>query len=278
LVNPTILNELARSLLSGEHLRLTPLELIRLLRLNLPGVDSALAKQVIRQMVEAKELLYTNHFSISHLELNRLGVTQVSDRISLRSATAPSFSKSRQIEILLSSGAAFGRGDHPTTRLALRSLDRIVHSLLREQGRKNDRSYTALDVGTGSGVLAMAAVMLGMCRAIGLDTDPVACYEAQGNLRINELHGRLAIVAGSLDVVKRGKFDLVLANLRPPTLCALMPQLKDISSPSSFWVLSGFRPCETSALVACLPDDFSVLWNETEQDWAVLGVGRAGGV
>jgi ribosomal protein L11 methyltransferase len=211
------------------------------------------------------------------LELNRLGVTQVSDRIALRSAAASPISKSKMIEIVLSSGAAFGRGDHPTTRLALRGLDRIVHHLQSDRGCKNDRSYTALDVGTGSGVLAMAAVMLGACRAIGLDTDPVACYEAQGNLRINELHGRLAIVAGSLDVVKRGQFDLVMANLRPPTLCALMPQLEDISSALSFWVLSGFRPSETGALVACLPDGFSVLWDETEQDWAVLGVGRTGG-
>jgi ribosomal protein L11 methyltransferase len=277
LVNPTILKALARSLLSREHLRLTPSELIRLLRLHLPGVDSALAKQVIRQMVDAQELLYTSHFSISHLELNRLGVTQVSDRIALRSAAASPISKSKIIEIVLSSGAAFGKGDHPTTRLALRGLDRIVHHLRPDRGRKNDRAYTALDVGTGSGVLAMAAVMLGACRAIGLDTDPVACYEAQANLRINELHGRLAIVAGSLDAVKRGQFDLVMANLRPPTLCALMPQLEDISSVSSFWVLSGFRPSETGALVACLPDGFSVLWDETEQDWAVLGVGRTGG-
>jgi ribosomal protein L11 methyltransferase len=276
LVNPTNLKALARSLLSREHLRLTPSELIRLLRLHLPGVDSALAKQVIRQMVDAQELLYTNHFSISHLELNRQGRTQVSDRIALRTAAAPSISKSKMIEIVLSSGAAFGRGDHPTTRLAFRGLDRIVLHLRPDRGR-NDRAYTALDVGTGSGVLAMAAVMLGACRAIGLDTDPVACYEAQGNLRLNELHGRLAIVAGSLEAVKRGQFDLVMANLRPPTLCALMPQLEDISSVSSFWVLSGFRPSETGALVACLPDGFTVLWDETEQDWAVLGVGRTGG-
>jgi ribosomal protein L11 methyltransferase len=269
LVDPVIIRNLVRGLLSGEHLRVTPSELIRLVRLRLPGVEPALARQVIRRMVDSQELLYTNHFSISHLELNHFGTVQVSDRIVLRSATAPSYPKSKKIEIVLSKGAAFGRGDHPTTRLALRSMDRIVHLL-------QDRPYTALDVGTGSGVLAMAAVMIGACRAIGLDTDLVACYEAQGNLRINELQGRLAIVAGSLDVVRGGKFDLVMANLRPPTLCALMPQLEDISSASSFWVLSGFRPSEASALISCLPDGFSVLWDETEQDWAVLGVGRTG--
>ncbi len=273
MIDHAVLKQHVRDLLSGKDLRITPSELIRLLRVRLPEINSAQAKTAIRRMVDDRALVYTNHFSISHLELNRLDSVRVSEGIVLRSIPAHCVVGPKQDEIILSSGSAFGRGDHPTTRLALRGLDRAVGRL---NERHNERTFAALDVGTGSGVLAIAAVMLGACRAIGLDTDPVACYEAQRNVRINGFTDSIAIVAGSMDAVKSGKFDLVMANLRPPTLSALMPQLEAVSSTGSLWVLSGFRPSESAALISRLPTGFTVMWHEMEQDWSVLGVGRAG--
>ena len=100
-------------------------------------------------------------------------------------------------------GPAFGSGFHPTTALCVEMLDEIVQN-------RNPRSV--LDVGTGSGILALAALTLGVPRAVGIDIDADALSYAARNRRLNGLNERLALIRGGPDAVA-GRWPLVTANI-----------------------------------------------------------------
>lgn len=144
---------------------------------------------------------------------------------------------SRQ-EIIVDPGPSFGAGDHPTTIMALEFLERA----LSEASHGGTGSTTVLDVGTGTGVLAIAAVLLGADFAVGLDIDPAAIFTARRNLSLNGLGDSefraspVQMAIGSADAV-RGPFALVMANLAAPTLLNLRPQI--VPQTGSFLVLSG---------------------------------------
>lgn len=109
---------------------------------------------------------------------------------------------------------AFGTGLHGSTRVCLRHLRRMLG------GGRGARVAKVLDVGTGSGVLAIAALHLGVPEAIGLDADVESVREARRNAARNHVERRIALVAGGPETVT-GRYPLVLANLTAPTLAAL---------------------------------------------------------
>jgi ribosomal protein L11 methyltransferase len=111
--------------------------------------------------------------------------------------------------------AAFGTGLHPTTAMCLEAI---------EEALQPAAAATLLDVGTGSGVLALAALLMGVPQALGLDTDAEALRAAAENARLNVLDGRLQLVRGGPDAVT-GTWPLVVANLLAASLVELAPVL-----------------------------------------------------
>lgn len=116
------------------------------------------------------------------------------------------------IEIILDPKQAFGTGHHATTRMLLEWLEEIVCG-----------GESILDVGTGSGLLAMVALRLGATRAVGIDNDPVAVECAQEYAKANRFGEELLLQCGSLQA--EDMFDLVLANLDRQTLIRLAEPL-----------------------------------------------------
>ena len=110
---------------------------------------------------------------------------------------------------------AFGTGLHPTTALCLEALQDILQPAVPQ---------AALDVGTGSGVLALAALTLGVPRALGIDTDDGALRVAAENARINALEGRLQLQRGATDTLT-ATWPLVLANVLAAPLIEMAPSL-----------------------------------------------------
>lgn len=259
-------------LLENEHLRMTPSDLERELFQRIPNITRATIRSKVRELVSLGQLTYTQHFSTTHLEINYHRKVQVSERIVLSPYEQACIDPGRHLTIHLRSGLAFGAGDHPTTRLVLKSMDEIVATKQRESPFPIKQ---ALDVGTGSGILAIAAAGLGAENVVGVDIDPVACHEASGNVRLNHLDHRVRITPAPLEALFDHQFDLVTMNLRPPTILELCPNLMALSSPAAVWILSGFRKEEQNHLRRQLPKEMSTLLLQKEQNgWAAFAVER----
>jgi ribosomal protein L11 methyltransferase len=130
-------------------------------------------------------------------------VLRVGRRMVIRPTWREHDAQPEEVVIALDPGMAFGTGLHPTTRLCLAGLERWADEGLVE-------GASVLDVGTGSGILAVGAALLGASRVVGVDTDPIAVEAAGANAARNGVG--LDLRRGSLPVVG-GPFDLVLANL-----------------------------------------------------------------
>jgi ribosomal protein L11 methyltransferase len=136
------------------------------------------------------------------------------------------------ITIVIEPSMGFGTGHHATTRLCLAALQR-----LRLRGR------TAADVGTGSGVLAIAISRLGASRVVGLDSDPDALESAAQNLRLNPA-ADVELRLGDLESAALVPADLVVANLTGGLLIRQADRLQRLTTPSGQLIVSGFQDAE----------------------------------
>ncbi len=124
--------------------------------------------------------------------------------------------KNGQQVVTIDPGQAFGTGHHATTYL-------LLQTLLRYQTGKTN----ILDVGSGSGILAIAAVKMGCKNVIAYDIDSIAVKTAVENARLNNVSGSIHFFTGELSALNRGvdKFDLILANITSAILYSIIPQL-----------------------------------------------------
>lgn len=147
-----------------------------------------------------------------------------------------------QREVVIEPRQAFGTGAHATTALALEALD---EALAARPGAR------MLDVGCGSGVLALAALALGARRALACDVDPIAARETRENAARNALTP-LAAFAGSLDALGAARFELVVANMIRRELEPLLAELVARTAAGGALVLSGLLAGERTAIEASL--------------------------
>jgi ribosomal protein L11 methyltransferase len=130
-------------------------------------------------------------------------------------------------QLLIPAGAAFGTGEHATTILSL--------LLLQKFSRKMKTGWSVVDLGTGSGILALAAKLLGAKRVIGVDVDPIAISTARENAQRNKI-GYVQFQVADVRCWKfPSKIDLVMANLFSELLIEVLPKLKQ----SRWLILSG---------------------------------------
>jgi ribosomal protein L11 methyltransferase len=156
-------------------------------------------------------------------------------RVGRRLVIRPTWRRHRprpaDVVVALDPGMAFGTGLHPTTRLCLAALERLA-----DDGRL--AGARLLDVGCGSGILAIAAMKLGAGSALGVDTDPLAVEATAANARRNRLGRRIVARDGSLPTGER-PFDLVVANLIAGVLVPLAPSLHAELRPGGTLLASG---------------------------------------
>jgi ribosomal protein L11 methyltransferase len=257
-------------LLEKKHLRFTPTDLEKEVRRNIPCAGRRHFRAALRKLVSNGRLVYTQHFSTTHLEMNCRSPFRVSNRIIIAPGNYNKPHDQKKIIIKLQDGYAFGAGDHPTTRLVLQALDFVLGPTQEGVGRKINH---VLDIGTGTGILAIAAAGMGVSRVVAIDTDPAACLQAKNNVALNGYAQSIKIVQKSLDHVSGDKFDLLMANLRPPTLRQLFDNMLAISSENSTWILSGFRTEERKQINKYMPIEMSeIVWERVQHDWVAFAV------
>lgn len=181
-----------------------------------------------------------------------------------RIVVVPSWSSERtqpgEVAITLDPGMAFGTGLHPTTRGCLRLLQ-ALHPMPGE----------VLDVGIGSGILALAALRLGAERAVGLDTDPVAVEAALANAERNGLSDRLVVTVGTLPETPERRYPLVLANLVAAILVDLAPRLAAHLERGGSLLASGIIETKAAAVIAAMGDaGLTVASRHDDGEWVSL--------
>jgi ribosomal protein L11 methyltransferase len=144
-------------------------------------------------------------------------------------------------------GTAFGTGDHPTTAMALRLLERVIRPCSARSGTVRPPQLV-VDLGTGSGILALAAKLLGAKAVIGIDLDPVAISTAKENARTNRIGGVQFEVADVQSWVFPRKADIITANLFSGLLIQILPKLRR----SRWLILSGILRREEADVVRAL--------------------------
>jgi ribosomal protein L11 methyltransferase len=176
------------------------------------------------------------------------------------------------IPLAIDAATAFGSGEHPTTRGCLLALGRLA------RGRRPAR---VLDLGCGSGILALAMARLWHCRTVASDIDPEAVRVARHNARVNGLGG-LAIVVGdgpaAPAVAARAPYDVVAANILAGPLARMAPALARVLAPGGRVVLSGLLLVQERRVLAAMGASGLALEGRVVVGaWPTLVVRRGGG-
>lgn len=179
-----------------------------------------------------------------------------------------------RLALQIDATSAFGTGEHPTTRGCLLMLD----ELLKREGAA--RLKTMLDVGCGSGILAMAQAKACRGRAVALDCDPEAVRIAEGNVRANGLRDyvRVGRSQGYRDPLARrhALYDLVMANIFARPLCLVAKDLKRHLRPGGHAILSGILNAQANAVLAAHRSQGLYLVKRLRLgEWSVLALRRS---
>jgi ribosomal protein L11 methyltransferase len=188
-------------------------------------------------------------------------------RVGRRIVVRPTWRRHRRapgdVVVALDPGMAFGTGLHPTTRLCLAALESLADRGGLAEGR-------VLDVGCGSGILAIAAVRLGAVAALGVDTDPIAVEATVANARRNRVARRVRAREGSLPSGE-GPFDVVLANLISGVLVPMAPLFAAELKPGGSLLASGiFVDREADVRAAFEAVGLSIAERSVEGEWVAI--------
>lgn len=153
--------------------------------------------------------------------------TKVGNNIVIKPIWEEYEGKQDEMVIELDPGMAFGTGTHETTRMCIEAIEKYT---------KEDT--VVFDIGTGSGILAIAAAKIGAKNALGVDLDPVAVESAKENVEFNKLNN-IEILEGNLLDVVEGKADLVVANIIAEVICILVDDVKKVLNNEGLFITSG---------------------------------------
>lgn len=158
-------------------------------------------------------------------------------------------------------GMAFGTGTHPTTAMCIRLLERYL---------KKDDSF--LDIGTGSGILMIAAHQLGANRLVGIDRDETAATVARDNLLLNGVSpGKYHLIVTDLIDALRGKFRVVAANILSEVIVLLLDRLPNLLEPEGIFIASGIIEDNREMVIRKMCENrLNVIASEIQEQWVAI--------
>lgn len=168
--------------------------------------------------------------------------------------------KAKEMVIELDPGMAFGTGTHPTTFLCLNLIEKYIKS-----------KDSVLDIGTGSGILLIAAAMLGAEKLFGIDIDEVATDITRQNLLLNHIkQKKFEVKTGSIESVKNCFFDMVVANILTDVIIDLIFDVKNILKKDGIFICSGIIEKKRGLILSKMNPDFKILEVRSKKDWVAI--------
>ncbi|MBU0558350.1 MAG: 50S ribosomal protein L11 methyltransferase [Bacteroidetes bacterium] len=158
----------------------------------------------------------------------KVNVIQVSDRIVIKPTFRSYDAKENQIVITIDPKMSFGTGEHQTTKIMLQLLEKFTSN-----------GDAVLDVGSGTGVLAIASVLLGAAKAVAVDNDEWCLDNGIENIKLNSVEDKVHAVLGELSDISESGFDLIAANINKHILPDIVHELRNKIRKSGKLLLSG---------------------------------------
>lgn len=193
---------------------------------------------------------------------------RVTDKLTIKPTWEPYEATEEELIIELDPGMAFGTGAHPTTTLCLQALENVI------QGHEQ-----VIDVGTGSGILAIGAIKLGVKEVLAVDLDPVAVTVANENVQLNELTDSIQVELSDLLGVVQGKgklnvqvpVDIVVANILAEIILLFIDDVYAALKPAGIYITSGIYKNKEEVVAEALTNQgFEIVERLRDQDWVAF--------
>ncbi|AEH45533.1 ribosomal protein L11 methyltransferase [Thermodesulfatator indicus DSM 15286] len=237
--------------------------------------ETGLIKKIYAYLASLEELYPEYRFKLEHRPLPEeewetawqvyFKPIKVGKRLIIKPSWEVYIPEPKEIVIEIDPGRAFGTGHHPSTYLILETLEELFEKELA--------SPTVLDVGTGTGILAIAAAKLGAKEVIAIDIDPEATEVARENILRNHLHDKVFVSTTPIWEIFSG-FDLICANISAYELELMAEKLTELLNTKGFLLLSGFLKEEAHKLKEkYLSSGLKLYQEKTDrefQEWTML--------
>ena len=188
--------------------------------------------------------------------------TEIGEKLVIRPSWEEYDNTGGRVVLSIDPGAAFGTGTHATTRMCLSLLEKFVTP-----------GCTLLDIGSGSGILSIAAVLLGAKHADGVDIDPVAVKVADENAEINGISDKVSYVKGDLCGKISGKYDVVCANIVADVIISLLQNVDTFMKDDAVFICSGIIDIRQDDVKSAFKEQgFHIIDEMTCENWRAFAV------
>ncbi len=184
---------------------------------------------------------------------------KVGEKLLIRPVWRDDYEPDGRIVLDLEPGLAFGTGTHETTRLCLEALEKFV--------RPGDKM---LDVGCGSGILAVAALLLGAESAVGIDIDEMAVKASRENAALNNVSDRYKGINGNLADKASGSYDIITANIVADAVIMLSSDIEKLMNDNTVYIMSGIVDIRLDDVLSALPESIEVFEQYEDKGWYAL--------
>ena len=199
-------------------------------KINTKTISDTLQKLVDQDLLQSfslkEEIIQSKNWN-EEWEKSR-EVIRISDKMVIKPTFKNYISEKDEIVLTIDPKMSFGTGEHQTTKLVLNLLESIVK-----------KDVKVLDVGSGTGILSIAAIKLGAKTAVAVDSDPLCFDNCNENCELNNVSGFVKIICGGINDVKENDFDLVIANIQKNVLMEIAEEIKKRIKKNSIVILSG---------------------------------------
>lgn len=192
---------------------------------------------------------------------------EIGDRFLINPAWLPPPEKSDRLILRLDPGVAFGTGNHATTQLCLEALETHVVA-----------GAVVADIGCGSGILSIGALLLGASKVYAVDNDPLAVQSTRSNQELNDISSeRLVVQEGSIErLLKLEAVNGIVCNILAEVIISLIPQMSEIAKSITWGILSGILITQANSVTETLQQNgWSVVCLQRQNDWCCLHIQRS---